>query len=69
VKSLDLLIPTLRSRLQTIEGDETDEQLDKKIALAIKTGNIKEIENLLYINKIKNSGSASQKQIADYLAS
>lgn len=67
-KSLNLLLPTLRSRLQTVALPQLDDDLEKKINLAKKNLNIKDLNDLLYIKKVRDSGNASEKQIADYLA-
>ena len=72
VSSLNLLLPTLRSRLQVINVSDSfsgiDKKVNEKIEQAKKSLNINELERLLHIQKIIDSGNASEKQIADYLS-
>lgn len=68
VPDVSVLLGTLVSRLQIIQTEDGDNEFEVKLNAAIKNVNTKEIERLLYIKKVKDSGAGSQKQIADYLA-
>lgn len=68
VSTMSVVLPTLRSRLQVISLPAVDSDIEKKIEIAKKNLNVSDLERLLYIKKIRDSGNASEKQIADYLA-
>lgn len=68
VSSMSIVLPTLRSRLQVVSLPALDGDIEKKIEAAKKSLNVRDLERLLYIKKIRDSGNASEKQIADYLA-
>lgn len=68
ITTADILIPTIKSRVQIINFTKHSDIFDEKIENAIKNLKPREIMDLLTVKKIKQRGNASEKQIADYLA-